>query len=283
MIHYKSEEEIGLIRQSSLLVSSTLADIARILRPGLSTLDIDRHAEQFILDHGGLPSFKNYHGFPNCCCISVNEAIVHGIPGTYQLREGDIVSVDCGALMQGYHGDSAYTFALEGADPRALDLMAATRCALFLGIGQAVAGNRVGDISHAIQEYAEAQKQYGVVRELVGHGLGRSLHEDPQIPNYGKRGRGQLLKPGLVIAIEPMINLGAREVEYLPDGWTVVTRDHKVSAHFEHTLVVRRGKAGILSDFAPIESAEKANPELNSAWYQEGDAGLIALREFARN
>ncbi len=265
MIHYKTAEEIELMRESAQLVSATLAEVARQLKPGMSTLDIDAIAEKFIRDHGAVPSFKNYKGFPNTCCISVNEAVVHGIPNTYVIREGDLVSVDVGVFKNGFHGDSAYTFAIGEVPAHIQKLMTATKVALNKGIEKAVVGNRVGDIAYAIQDYLEKERGYGVVRELVGHGLGRNLHEDPQVPNYGRRGSGAVLKDGLVIAIEPMVNLGTREVEYLEDGWTVVTRDRKVSVHYEHTVSVKKGKADVLSTFADIEAAEQQNPMLAGA------------------
>jgi methionyl aminopeptidase len=267
MIFYKTEEEIKLIRKSAMLVAATLAEVAKFLKPGISTLYVDHIAEEFILKNGGHPSFKNYRGFPNTCCISVNDAIVHGIPGTYELKDGDIISVDCGVLMNGYHGDSAYTFAIGDVKKEILDLMSATKTALYKGVEKAVAGNRIGDIAYAIQHYTEVERKYGVVRELVGHGIGRDLHEDPQVPNYGRRGHGAVLREGLVIAIEPMINLGKKEVEYADDGWTVVTKDHQPSAHFEHTIVVHKKEAEILSSFAEIEKAEKANSALNASYY----------------
>lgn len=262
MIFYKTEEEIQYIRQSAQLISATLAEVAKFLKPGVTSLQIDELAETFIRDHGATPSFKNYHGFPNTCCISVNAAVVHGIPNDRELVEGDIVSVDCGVYMNGYHGDSAYTFALAGTPREVLKLMKDTKAALYKGIAKAVAGNRIGDISYAIQQYTEVERGYGVVRELVGHGLGRDLHEEPQVPNYGKRGNGPILKPGLVIAVEPMINLGVKEVTYEEDGWTVTTADGKPSAHYEHTLVIRKGQPDVLSSFEAIEEAERANPAL---------------------
>lgn len=268
MIHYKSEEEIDRIRNSARLVSQTLAEIARHLKPGLPTREIDLMAEAFIREHGATPSFKNYQGYPASCCVSVNDRVVHGIPDDYVLREGDIVSVDCGVFLDGFHGDSAYTFAIGKVGEAVLKLMAATKTALYKGIDQAVAGNRVGDIAFAIQQYTEKQRGYGVVRELVGHGLGRDLHEEPQVPNYGKRGTGVVLREGMVIAIEPMINLGTRKIHYLDDGWTVVTQDHKPSAHYEHTVVVRKKKAEILSDFKVVEEAEQHNPLLNTSYYR---------------
>jgi methionyl aminopeptidase len=262
MIYYKTSAEVELIRESSLLVSKTLAHVASVLKPGMTTLQIDELAETFIRDHGAVPSFKNYKGFPFTCCISVNDAVVHGFPNDRPLREGDIVSVDVGAYKNGFHGDSAYTFALGTITEEVSQLLEVTKTSLYLGIEKAVAGNRVGDISFAIQEYAEKKFKYGVVRELVGHGLGRHLHEEPQVPNYGKRGSGAKLKDGLVIAIEPMINMGVKEVWYDDDGWTVKTKDGLPAAHFEHTICIRRGKADILSSFDEIEAAEKANSNL---------------------
>lgn len=264
MVHYKTKEEIELMRKSALLVSATLEEVAKNLKSGMSTLDIDAIVEKFIVANGAVPSFKNYRGFPKSCCISVNAEVVHGIPNAYVLQDGDIVSVDVGVLLNGYHGDSAYTFAIGNVKTEVLELMKATKVALYKGIEKAVAGNRIGDIAHAIQEYTEKQRGYGVVRELVGHGLGRNLHEDPQVPNYGKRGSGPIMKEGLVIAIEPMINLGVKEVEYMEDGWTVITRDEKPSVHFEHNVAVMKGKPDILSSFEGIEKAERDNPALNS-------------------
>ncbi|MBV7533552.1 type I methionyl aminopeptidase [Chitinophaga sp. sic0106] len=264
MIQYKTKEEIELIRKSALLLSDALAEVARTIKPGMSTLEVDAVADRYIVEHGATPSFKNYKGFPAACCISVNEAVVHGIPDKYVLKDGDIVTVDCGVFMNGFHADSAYTFAIGNVAENILRLMGATKASLYKGIEKAIVGNRIGDISYAIQEYTEKERGYGVVRELVGHGLGRHLHEDPQVPNYGKRGSGPVMKEGLVIAIEPMINLRSKDVEYLEDGWTVVTRDNSASVHFEHTVAVGKGKADILSNFAEIEKAEKNNPELNT-------------------
>lgn len=262
MIYYKTSAEVELIRESSLLVSKTLAHLAGIIKPGMTTLQLDELAETFIRNNGAVPSFKNYKGFPFTCCISVNDAVVHGFPNDRPLKDGDIVSVDVGAYKNGFHGDSAYTFAIGTISEEVQQLLEVTKASLYLGIEKAVAGNRVGDISFAIQEYAERKFKYGVVRELVGHGLGRHLHEEPQVPNYGKRGSGAKLKDGLVIAIEPMINMGVKEVWYEEDGWTVKTKDGLPAAHFEHTVCVRRGKADLLSSFDEIEAAEKANPSL---------------------
>lgn len=262
MIIYKTQEQVEFIRQSCLLVNNTIAEVAKHIKPGVSTLYLDNLAEEYIRDHGAIPSFKNYHGFPYACCMSVNDAVVHGFPTKDQLKDGDILSVDVGAYKNKYHGDSAYTFALGGVGDDVKKLMRVTKESLYKGIEKATVGNRVGDISFAIQEYTERKNGYGVVRELVGHGLGNDLHEDPQVPNYGKRGSGPKLNDGLVIAIEPMINLGARHVYNDKDGWTVRTKDGKQSAHYEHTVCVRKDKADILSSFESIEKAEKANSNL---------------------
>jgi methionyl aminopeptidase len=264
MINYKNNSEVELIRQSCMLVNDTIAQIASLIKPGISTLELNDIADQFIRDHGAIPSFKNYHGFPFACCMSVNDAIVHGFPTKDVLKEGDIVSVDCGAFKNGFHGDSAYTFALGNINEEVKQLLRVTKESLYKGIEKAIVGNRVGDIAFAIQDYTERKHGYGVVRELVGHGLGRELHEDPQVPNYGKRGSGTKLRDGLVIAIEPMINLGSKEVYNDNDGWTIRTKDSKPSAHYEHTVCVRKNKADILSSFSAIEAAEKANTNLCS-------------------
>jgi methionyl aminopeptidase len=267
MIYYKTKEEIELIRESCKLVSETIAYVASILKAGITTLEVDKAAEKYITDHNAVPSFKNYKGFPFTCCISVNDAIVHGFPSRAELKEGDVVSVDVGVFKNGYHGDSAYTFAIGSVNDDIRKLLSATKVSLYKGIEKAVSGNRVGDISFAVQEYTERQLGYGVVRELVGHGLGKHLHEDPQVPNYGKRGSGPKLQEGMVIAIEPMINMGGKNVWYDEDGWTVRTKDGKPSAHFEHTISVKKDKADILSSFDQIEANEKANQNLDSSYY----------------
>lgn len=259
MIIIKTNEEVELMRQSALLVSKTLAEVAAMLRPGMTTLSIDHFIGEFIHDHHATPSFYDYRGYPFNSCLSVNDVVVHGFPNQHELKEGDIISVDIGVILNGWHGDHAYTFAIGDPGPAVMQLLRVTKEALYKGIEKAVAGNRVGDISFAIQHYCEKIHGYGVVRELVGHGLGRSLHEDPQVPNYGKRGSGPKLKEGMVLAIEPMINLGKKDVFTESDGWTVRTKDGKPSAHFEHNVCVRKCKADILSDFSIIEAAEKAN------------------------
>jgi methionyl aminopeptidase len=274
MIHIRTNEEIELIRKSALMVSATLTEVAKFLKPGVTTKSIDTLAETFIRDNGGIPSFKNYNGFPASLCISVNEVVVHGFPSDYELKDGDIITVDCGVYMNGYHGDSAYTFAVGNVREEVLQLLRVTKESLYKGIEQAAANNRVGDISYAVENHTWRKHGYGVVRELVGHGVGRKLHEDPQVPNYGRRGEGKRLKEGMVLAIEPMINLGKREVYTLSDNWTVVTADGLPAAHFEHTTAVRKGGGRPLSDFTPIEAAERDNPELNSSMYESAPAAV---------
>jgi methionyl aminopeptidase len=252
MIYYKNEEEIDLVRESSLLVAKTHAEIASFIKPGVTSLSLDKIAEEFIRDSGGVPAFKGYNGFPCTLCMSPNEQIVHGIPNNTPLENNSILSVDCGVVMNGFYGDSAFTYEVGDVDLDVKKLLKITKESLYKGIDQAIVGNRIGDISHAIQSHSE-EHGYGVVRELVGHGLGKSLHESPEVPNYGKRGSGLKLKKGLVIAIEPMINMGTRKILQHKDGWTITTIDKKPSAHFEHTIVVREGKAEILSSFKEIE------------------------------
>ena len=264
MIMYKSNDEVEMMRKSALLVSKTLTEVAKILRSGISTLTIDKLIGEFVRDHQAIPSFLNYKGYPFNSCTSVNDVVVHGFPNKEELKEGDIISVDIGVILNGWHGDHAYTFAIGEQKPENLKLIKVTKESLYRGIEKAVDGNRIGDVSFAIQEYTEKKHGYGVVRELVGHGLGRSMHEEPQMPNYGKRGSGPKLKEGLVLAIEPMINLGKRDVYTEDDGWTVRTTDHKPSVHFEHDVCVRKRKADILSDYSTIEAAEKANTNLNT-------------------
>ena len=254
MFQLKSDEEIELLRQSNLLVSATLASVAHLMKPGTTTLQIDKAAEQFIRDHGGVPGFKGYHGYPATLCISVNEQVVHGIPSNRTLESGDIVSVDCGVLLNGFHGDSAFTFLIGEVREEVRRLVTVTRECLFLGIEQAVSGNRIGDIGNAVQRHAE-KNGFSVVREMVGHGVGRQLHEPPEVPNYGRPGTGALLKPGLTIAIEPMINLGRKNIFQDRDGWTIFAADRKPSAHFEHSVAIRENGADILSDFSLIDEA----------------------------
>jgi len=267
MMYTKTEEQVGLMKEAALLVSKTLTQVASVLKPGMTTLDIDQLCMQFAKDHQAKLSFHNYHGYPHHICASVNDVVVHGFPNKTPLKEGDIVSIDFGVILNGWHGDHAYTFILGEADPAAIELVKVTKESLYKGIEKAIINNRVGDISFAIQEHAEKKHGYGVVRELVGHGLGMELHEDPQVPNYGKRGTGLKMKENLVLAIEPMINMGTHKVFTDDDGWTVRTQDGKPSVHFEHDVCVKAGKALILSDFSIIEAAEKANQNLNSSYY----------------
>jgi methionyl aminopeptidase len=267
MIIHKTEAEIALMKDAAILVSKTLTEVAKMLKPGITTLDIDRLCDSFVKEHDAISSFFNYHGYPHHICASVNDVVVHGFPNNTPLKNGDIISIDMGVILKGWHGDHAYTFIMGDVAPEILQLVKVTKESLYKGIEKAVINNRVGDISYAIQEHTERKYGYGVVRELVGHGLGRSLHEDPQVPNYGKRGTGLKMKENLVLAIEPMINLGSREVFTDDDGWTVRTTDGKPSVHFEHDVCVKRNQALILSDYSIIEAAEKANPFLNSSYY----------------
>jgi methionyl aminopeptidase len=267
MIIYKTEAEIALMKQSATLVSKTLAEIAKVLKAGMTTLQIDKLCAEFVRDHKAIPSFLNYRGYPHNICASVNDVVVHGFPNNEPLKEGDIVSIDMGVILNGWHGDHAYTFVIGEVTDAALQLIQVTKESLYKGIEKAIAGNRIGDISYAIQEYTEKKHGYGVVRELVGHGLGKSLHEDPQVPNYGKRGNGAKLKENAVLAIEPMINMGTKEVYTEEDGWTVRTRDGKPSVHFEHNVCIKKNNALILSDYSFIEAAEQENPNLNTTYY----------------
>jgi len=269
MIYYKTKDEVELIRKSSLLVSETLAYTGSLIKPGITTLFLDQKAEEFIRDHGAQPAFKGYQSktkgvpnFPASLCISINDEVVHGIPSKREIRETDVVSVDCGVYKNGFFGDSAYTFLLGGASLDAVNLVKNTKESLYRGIEMAISGNRIGDISFAIQSFCEDHHGYGVVRQLVGHGLGRNLHEEPEVPNFGARGKGPKMLEGLVIAIEPMINLGTRNVVQDNDGWTIRTRDGEVSCHFEHNVALRKGPADILSSFGPIEEAERNNRNL---------------------
>jgi methionyl aminopeptidase len=267
MVYTKTEEQVNLMKEAALLVSKTLAQVATQLKPGMTTLDIDQFCMQFVKDHKATLSFHNYHGYPHNICASVNDVVVHGFPNKTPLQEGDIVSIDLGVVLNGWHGDHAYTFIIGEVAPELLQLVKVTKESLYKGIEKAIVNNRVGDIGFAIQEHTEKLHGYGVVRELVGHGLGTSLHEDPQVPNYGKRGTGLKMKENLVLAIEPMINLGTHKVFTEEDGWTVKTQDGKVSVHFEHDVCVKNKEALILSDFSIIEAAEKANTNLNSSYY----------------
>src|SRR5665213_1620710 len=256
MIYYKTKEEIELLRLSSLFVGRTLAVVAAEIKPGVTTAAIDKIAETFIMDHGGKPAFKGYRGFPGTLCVSTNAQVVHGIPGKYELQDGDIISVDCGVLMNGYYGDSAFTFPVGNVKPEVLKLLRVTKESLYKGLEKAVAGGRIGDIGEAIQFHAESNG-FSVVRELVGHGVGKNLHEEPEVPNFGRKGSGPKLAQGLVIAVEPMINMGKRNVRQEKDGWTITTSDGLPSAHFEHTIAITNGEADILSSFAEIEKVLK--------------------------
>lgn len=258
MIYYKSEEEVELVRKSSLLVAKTHAEIAKLIKPGISSLELDQIAEEFIRDNGGKPAFKGYNGFPCTLCASPNEVVVHGIPNNEPINDGTILSIDCGVFMNGFYGDSAYTYEVGEVKKEIQMLLKVTKESLYKGIENAVSGKRIGDIGYAIQEHAE-KNDYGVVREMIGHGIGKNLHESPEVPNYGRRGSGIKLKKGLVIAIEPMINMGTRDIMQHSDGWTITTLDKKPSAHFEHTVVVREGEAEILSSFKEIEKIIKLN------------------------
>lgn len=259
MIFLKTEEEIELMREANLLVGKTLGEVAKHIKPGVTTAHLDKIAKEFILSHGAIPSFLGYDSgipgvmkFPGAICASVNENVVHGVPSDYELREGDVISVDCGTELNGFCGDSAYTFCVGEVSEEVKALLRTTKESLYEGIAKAVEGNRVGDIGYAVQEYCE-KRRYSVVRELVGHGIGRQMHEAPEVPNYGRKGTGPLLKKGMCIAIEPMINMGSKNIVFENDGWTVRTKDRKPSAHFEHTVSIRQGKADILSSFDYIK------------------------------
>lgn len=263
MIYYKTDEEIELIRESCLLVCKVLTYVGSVLRPGISGEELDNKAEEIIRDHQAIPAFKGYKGFPATLCVSVNSSVVHGIPTKQQiLNDGDIVSVDCGVMKNGFFGDAAYTFAIGDVDEKIMKLLKVTNASLYKGIEAAQIGNRIGDIGFAVQHYVERIYNYRVVRELVGHGLGRELHEDPQVPNFGKRGKGTQLKEGLVIAIEPMVNMGRKDVYQAKDGWTIFTKDRLPSAHFEHTVALLKDGTVTLSDHKEIEEAVQANVNL---------------------
>ncbi|RIV27869.1 type I methionyl aminopeptidase [Fibrisoma montanum] len=260
MIFFRSDEEINLIKISAQVLGKAHAEVAKLIRPGITTKELDEVAETFIRDNGGLPSFKGYNKFPASLCISVNDVVVHGIPGRYELRDGDIVSIDCGVLLNGFHSDSAYTYPVGEVSQAVRRLLSRTKESLYVGLEKAVDGGRVGDIGYAIQTYSE-RFGYSVVRELVGHGVGQHLHEAPEVPNYGKRGQGPKLKEGMILAIEPMINFGKKGIVQERDGWTIRTADRKPSAHFEHTVAVRKGKPEVLTTFEYIE-AVTANTSL---------------------
>jgi methionyl aminopeptidase len=256
MIIYKTEEEIQLIRESADILGRAHGEVAKQVKVGVKTKDLDKIADDFIRDHGGVPSFKGYNGFPSALCISENEQVVHGFPSEYELKDGDIISIDCGVFYKGFHSDSAYTYPVGEISPETMSLLIATKESLYVGIENAKFGNRMGDLSYSIQKYVE-DRGYTVVRELVGHGLGRNLHESPEVPNYGKRGRGPKLNEGLVIAIEPMVNLGTRDVVQESDGWTIRTKDRKPSAHYEHTVAIYKDRTEILTTHKYIEEVFK--------------------------
>ncbi|WP_297516933.1 type I methionyl aminopeptidase [Flavobacterium sp.] len=254
MIQPKTREEIEIMRESALLVSKTLGEIAKVIQPGVTTLQLDKLAEEFIRDHGAEPGFLGMYGFPNTLCVSPNAQVVHGIPSNKPLEEGDVISVDCGVLKNGFYGDHAYSFEIGEVAPEVKRLLQVTKESLYVGIREFRAGNRVEDVGNAIQKYCESNG-YGVVRELVGHGLGRKMHEEPEMPNYGKRGRGKLFIEGMVVAIEPMINMGTKNIKQLKDGWTILTADGKPSAHFEHNVALVDGKPELLSTFQYVYQA----------------------------
>lgn len=265
LIYYKTDYEIGLMKEAAVLVSKTLTEVAKVLKAGMTTLQIDALCADFIKAYKAVPSFYNYRGYPHNICASVNDVVVHGFPNDVPLKDGDIVSIDIGVILNGWHGDHAYTFVIGETTDDIRQLVKVTKESLYKGIEKAAVNNRIGDIAFAIQEHTERKHKYGVVRELVGHGLGKSLHEDPQMPNFGTRGNGMKLKENLVLAIEPMINLGTKDVFTDSDGWTVRTKDGKPSVHFEHDVCVKRNKALILSDYSIIEAAEQANSNLTAS------------------
>ncbi len=261
-IYYKTDDELELMRLANILNCKAIALAGSLIKPGVTGIFLDQQVEAFILDNGGIPAFKGYRGFPNTLTISINDQVVHGIPNEREIQEGDVVSVDCGVNLNGYYGDAAYTYAVVGTTPSVMKLLEVTKLSVHKAIEQAVIGKRMGDIGFAVFDLCERQHKFGVVRDLIGHGIGKSMHEEPDVPNHGKRGNGFLLRKNLVIAIEPMINMGTKDVRLMPDGWTILTRDGKPSAHFEHSIAVRAGKADILSDHSFIEEAEKNNANL---------------------
>lgn len=261
-IYYKTDDEVNLIREACILNCQAIAYVGSLIKAGVTGIYLDQKAEEFIRDHKGVPAFKGYRDFPNTLTVSINEQVVHGIPNGREILDTDVVSIDCGVMLNGYYGDAAYTYALPNVTPSVMKLLKITKLSLYKGIEQAVIGKRVGDIGYAIYDLCEKQNKYGVVRDLVGHGLGKNLHEDPDVPNHGKRGNGVVLRKGLVIAIEPMINMGTKDVASLSDGWTIITKDRKPSAHYEHTVVVRSNKPEILTDHSFIEEVEKNNENI---------------------
>ncbi len=262
MLFYKTDEEVEHIRTSCHFVCKTIAYVGSLIKPGVTGKFLDESAEKFILDLNGKPAFKGYRGFPNTLTVSINEQVVHGVPSDVEIKDGDVVTIDCGIEFEGFFGDAAYTYAVGEVRPEVMKLLTVTRRSLYRGIECAVSGKRLGDVSFAIQDYCERANNFGIVRELVGHGIGRSMHEEPDVPNYGRKGQGLLLKEGLVIAIEPMVNLGKKDIRQMADGWTIYTKDGKPAAHYEHTVCVKKDKADILSDHSYIEEAIRKNPEL---------------------
>ena len=262
MIYYKTTSEVELIRESCIVVSKVLGLIGTLLKPGITGIELDKKAEELIRDHEGVPGFKGYNGFPATLCISPNEEVVHGIPNKSEFKDGDIVSIDCGCLLNGYYGDAAYTFAIGDVEDSIIDMLSVTNESLYKGIENATAGSRLTNISSAIQNYVEQENSYHIVRELVGHGIGRKLHEAPKVPNFGKKEKGIKMRSGLVLAIEPMVNKGSRKIINRTDGWTVISGDGSPSAHFEHTVVIRKNRADILSTQKYIDAAVKNNANI---------------------
>lgn len=262
-IYHKTRGELELMREANLLVSRTLAYLGTLLRPGVTGTELDRKAEEFIRDHGAKPSFKGLYGCPSSILTSVNECVVHGLPTDREYRETDLVSIDVGAYLNGFHGDSAYTYAFAGVDEDSMDVLEATNQALYIGIERAQVGNKVGEISWAIQNFIERDCGYAIVRELTGHGIGREFHEAPEVPNFGRRKSGAIMKPGLVIAIEPMVNTKSRHIATLEDGWTIVAKDGRATAHFEHSVAITRDGPDVLSDHSFVEEAVRTNDHLH--------------------
>ncbi len=269
MLIIKTDAEVAIMKENATIVSQMLAEVATVLKPGMTTLQIDKMCAEMVADHKGVATFLNYNGYPYSVCTSVNDVVVHGFPNDKELQDGDIVSVDLGITKNGYVGEHAYSFVIGDATEEVLQLVRVTKESLYKGIEKAINGNRIGDISYAIEEHTNRKYGYGVVRELVGHGLGKTMHEDPNVPNYGRRGTGTKLRENLTIAIEPMINLGTRQVYTDDDGWTVRTADGLPAVHFEHDVCVKKNKALILSDYSLIEAAESKNPNLNTSYYKD--------------
>lgn len=277
MIFIKTDAEVAIMKENATTVSRMLGEVAKVLKPGMTTLQIDKMCAEMIADEKGIPTFLHYGGYPFNACTSVNDVVVHGFPNDKELKEGDIISIDLGITKNGYVGEHAYTFILGEVSPEILQLVRVTKESLYKGIEKAINGNRVGDISYAIEEHTQKKYGYGVVRELVGHGLGKTMHEDPYVPNYGRRGTGVKLRENMTIAIEPMINLGVREVYTDEDGWTVHTADNLPSVHFEHNVCVKKNRPLILSDYSLIEKEEVKNPNLNTGYFKDFDISKFNL------